>query len=338
MPSFTVSATGDILPHSPLWEQAARNAGGVGRDFAPMFAGVAPLLASADLAICHLETPIAPAGEALSTAPLYGVPVEIATAIAGAGYDRCSTASNHSLDRGRAGIDRTIGALEAAGVAQSGTARTPSEAQPGVFRVQGVVVSHLSYSYGFNGLPLPAGEPWRANLIEPGRIVADAANARRQGAEVVIVSLHWGEERVRTPTAEQRRVAEAVTASGMVDLIVGHHAHVLQPIERVNGVWVVYGMGNVLSNHRLSQWWPADAQDGAIVSVRITLTGTGAGPGATRVDVSRPSVRPTWVDLDDGWVIRDVLADLSDPATDAGQRRELESSLARTASVLGAFM
>ncbi len=336
--SFSVSATGDILAHSPLWDQAATNAGGAGRDFGPMFADIAPLLGWADLAICHLETPIAPLGQPLSTAPLYGVPVEIAAAIAGAGYDRCSTASNHSLDRGAAGIDRTVGALADVGVAQSGTARTPAEAQPSVFAVRGVAVSHLSYTYGFNGLTAPTGERWRANLIDPNRIVDDAINARRLGAQVVIVSLHWGNERVREPTAEQRRVAQAVTASGAVDLIVGHHAHVLQPIEMVNGVWIVYGMGNVLSNHRLSEWWPADAQDGAIVSVRVTLTRTGAGPNDVRVDVSRPNVRPTWVDRDNGWVIRDVIADLADPATNPSRRLELDASLARTASVLGDFM
>lgn len=336
--SFTVSAAGDILPHSPLWDQAARNAGGAGRDFGPMFAEIAPLLESSDLAICHLETPIAPAGEPLSTAPLYGVPVEIAAGIASAGYDRCSTASNHSLDRGAAGIDRTVSALAYVGVAQSGTARTPQEAQPAVFPVQGIAVSHLSYSYGYNGLNPPAGEEWRANLMDASRIVADATSARRSGAQVVIVSLHWGNERVREPTGEQRRVAAAITATGTVDLIVGHHAHVLQPIEMVNGVWVLYGLGNQLSNHRLSEWWPADAQDGAIVSVRITLTRTGGGPNDVRVDVGRPSVRPTWVDRDNGWVIRDVVSDLADPGTVVSRQQQLTASLARTASVLGAFM
>jgi poly-gamma-glutamate synthesis protein (capsule biosynthesis protein) len=303
-----------------------------------MFAEIAPLLDSVELAICHLETPIAPLGEALSTAPLYGVPVEIAAGIAAAGYDRCSTASNHSLDRGPAGIDRTVGALADVGVAQSGTARTAQEAQPSVFRVNGVGVSHLSYSYGFNGLTTPAGEPWRANLIDPDRIVADARAARQRGADVVIVSLHWGNERFREPTGDQRRVAEAVTASGAVDLIVGHHAHVLQPIEMVNGVWVVYGLGNLLSNHRLSQWWPAEAQDGAIVTVRFALTPTGSGPRDVRVDVGRPSIRPTWVDRDNGWVIRDVRSALGDPGLDAVRRQQLSESLARTSSVLGAFM
>ena len=333
-----MSASGDILPHAPLWDQAALNAGGTGRDFGPMFAEIAPLLESTDLAICHLETPIAPAGEPLSTAPLYGVPVEIAAGIASAGYDRCSTASNHSLDRGAAGIDRTVSTLADVGVAQSGTARTPQEAEPAVFTVQGIAVSHLSYAYGFNGLNPPGGEAWRANLIDANRIVADATSARRRGAQVVIVSLHWGNERVREPTGEQRRVAEAITASGAVDLIVGHHAHVLQPIEMVNGVWVVYGLGNQLSNHRLSEWWPAEAQDGAIVSVRFALTRTGEGPNDVRVDVGRPSVRPTWVDRDNGWVIRDVVSDLADPGTDASRQQQLTASLARTTAVLGAFM
>ena len=76
-----------------------------------MLARIAPLIGAADLGVCHLETPIAPPGEALSTAPLYGVPAEVATALAAAHYDRCSTASNHSLDRGTTGIDATVAAL-----------------------------------------------------------------------------------------------------------------------------------------------------------------------------------------------------------------------------------
>ena len=113
---------GDILPHSPLVARAQRNEQG----FSPMFEDITPLIASADLAICHLETPIAPQGEELSTFPFFGVPPTITEAIAKAGFDRCSTASNHTYDRGVKGIDETINALLANNVAQSGMARTPS--------------------------------------------------------------------------------------------------------------------------------------------------------------------------------------------------------------------
>jgi len=330
--SFTAAFTGDILVHSPLWKQAARNAGGVGLDFRPMLAPLEPMLDSVDLAVCHLETPIAPSGEAPSTEPRYGVPVEVADAIAAAGYDRCSTASNHTADRGAAGIDRTVAALEAVGVGQSGMARTPAEIEPHVFDVHGVRVSHLAYTFSFNGLSLPPGEEWRSAVTDPVRIVADATDARRRGAQVVIVSLHWGAEASSVITVEQRRVAEAVTASGQVDLIVGHHAHVLQPIEQINGVWVVFGLGNVLSNHPAGPSWPASSQDAAVVETRLTVGSNG------HVVVDRPVVRPTWVDKGNGWVVHPVLSDLADPNTPPWLRTQLETSLRRTRQIVGDFV
>ena len=112
---ISLAFSGDTLPHSPLWRQAERNAAAVGEtghDFDPMLAGLAPVVATVDLAVCHLETPIAPEGEEFTTMPRYGVPEEVADAIVAAGYDRCSTASNHTADRGTAGIDRTVDVLD----------------------------------------------------------------------------------------------------------------------------------------------------------------------------------------------------------------------------------
>jgi poly-gamma-glutamate synthesis protein (capsule biosynthesis protein) len=329
--------SGDTLPHSPLWRRAADNANDAGRsgfDFGPMLVGLSPLLDTVDVAVCHLETPIAPAGEELSTMPLYGVPAEIADAIAAAGYDRCSTASNHSLDRGAAGIDRTVEVLAAAGLDQSGMARTPDEIEPRVFEAGGIAISHLSYTWSYNGLRTPDGEPWRSALIDPLRIVEDAREARRRGAEVVVVSVHAGSEGDREPTRYQRDVAEWLAASGEVDLIVGHHAHVVQPIEQVHGVWVLFGLGNILSNLPTSDWWPAAAQDGVVVTVAMHVTADGG------VEVARPVAHATWVDKEAGWVVRLVdesLAGAAGPLPD-GKRFQLERSRARTAEVVGGFM
>src|SRR6056297_443949 len=112
-----------------------------------MFDDIAPVIEQADLAVCHLETPIAPVGEEFSTDALYGVPPEIVSAMAGAGFDRCSTASNHALDRYGRGVDRTIEVLEVNGMGQSGMARNEAESLPSVFVVGGVAMSHLSYTY-----------------------------------------------------------------------------------------------------------------------------------------------------------------------------------------------
>ncbi len=320
--------TGDILPHSPLVARAQRNAQG----FSPMFVDITPLVASADLAICHLETPIAPQGEALSTFPFFGVPPTITNAIARAGFDRCSTASNHTYDRGVKGIDATVNALLANNVAQSGMARTPIEIEPQTFSVKGVILSHLSYTFSYNGLSLPSDQEWRSALIDTDRILRDAHTAREMGAEVVIVSMHWGNEMSHQLNSQQISVADALTKSGDVDLIIGHHAHVVQPIQKVNGVWVIYGMGNVLSNLPTDERWPASSQDAAIFTT--TLHRDTAG----KISFDTPVVHPTWVDKQNGWIIRDIQKALSNPIAAGVNAQELELSLGRTTRVLGDFI
>lgn len=318
---------GDILPHSPLVARAQQSSLG----FTPMFNDIAPIISSADLAICHLETPIAPQGEALSTFPFFGVPATITDAIADAGFDRCSTASNHTYDRGVKGIDETVNALLAHNVAQSGMARTPDEIEPHTFSVKGVTLSHLSYTFSYNGLSLPQDQEWRSALIDTDRILRDARTAREMGADAVIVSMHWGNEMSHLLNPQQISVAEALTKSGDVDLIIGHHAHVVQPIAKVNGVWVIYGMGNVLSNLPTDKRWPTSSQDAGVFTTTMRRHIDGS------ISFDTPIVYPTWVDKQNGWIIRDVQKSL---ATDQQgvNRRELELSLQRTTRVLGEFI
>lgn len=232
-PHIEFAFSGDVLIHSQLYRRALDNTGGNGYDFTPMFAAIKPFIESVDYAICHLEVPTAPVGQNPSTFPLYGAPSEILDAVAGAGYDRCSTASNHTVDGGVESIDTTVSELERVGISQAGMARTPAEIEPTVIEVNGLKVSHLSYTYGLNDLPLPAGEPWRTALIDIDRILADARTAREMGAEAVIVSMHWGSEGSASPNDRQRTWATQLAESGLIDLIVGSHPHVLQPIELI---------------------------------------------------------------------------------------------------------
>ncbi len=323
--------TGDTLVHSPLVARALANADGDGYDFSPMFDRVRSMLSAADLSICHLESPIVAPGAALSTFPVYAVPPQIATALAGAGYDRCSTASNHSLDGGIAEIDSTVTALLGAGLSETGMARTPEESVPTMMVANGITIAHLSYTYGFNGAQLPRDQPWRSNLIDVPTILAAAQNAKERGADFVVVNLHWGAEGNQTVTPQQIEVANELTASPDIDMIVGEHVHVIQRIDQVNGKWVVYGMGNFLSNMHTGNFSPA-SQDGEIVTISITENAEGV------VTVDRPKVIPTWVDRDHGWVIRPVLQDLDDPATPLPTRDEMLDSLRRTESVVGDFI
>jgi poly-gamma-glutamate synthesis protein (capsule biosynthesis protein) len=271
---FTIAATGDILVHQSLWERAATlggSRGGLEFDFRPMFARVRETLAGADLALCHLETPVT-ADDELSSYPVFASPPEITDAVAHAGYDSCSTASNHSLDGGTAGIAATLDALDRVGVAHAGTARSRAESRRiTTIDVDGVEVAHLSYSFGFNGFT--PEHDWQANLIDVHRIIEDARRARERGSRFTVVSLHWGVEPLTTPTTFQVQVADRLTRSPFVDAIVGHHAHVVQPIERVNGKVVAYGLGNVLSGMRPGELWPDGVEDGVIVMLRVERLG-----------------------------------------------------------------
>jgi poly-gamma-glutamate synthesis protein (capsule biosynthesis protein) len=160
---FTVLGAGDILLHSPLWRVAqadAKAAHKSGYYFDPIFASAKPDISGADLAICHMETPYGKPNGPFTGYPIFEVPPSIATTIHNVGYDSCSTASNHSLDGGEAGIDRTLDALDAAGVKHTGTARSAAEAAtPDLLQANGVTVAQLSYAFGFNGLKRPADKP-----------------------------------------------------------------------------------------------------------------------------------------------------------------------------------
>ena len=281
----TIAFAGDVLIHSGVWQAAEV---GAGYDFSPMLAPIAPQLTAADAAICHLEVTLARPGDALSSYPRFRAPRELATDLAEAGYDGCSVASNHALDFGEQGVVATLDALDEAGLAHAGTARSPEEnTHPARYDVDGIAVAQLSYAYGFNGFVRPTGKEWLVDQIDPALILADAQAARAAGAELVVVSLHWGNEYRHEVVEAQQVVADALAAvPGAVDLVVGHHAHVVQPISKVGAMWVVWGMGNQLSNNS-PRCCPAETTDGVVVTV--TIGDTAAGVAVTDV-----AFTPTW--------------------------------------------
>ena len=152
--TMTLAFTGDTLIHIPVWEQARVQDG---YDFSPMFAGVRSILAGADLAICHLEVPLSSTNQDLSSYPRFSAPHELAEALAYAGYDGCSTASNHSYDRGAQGVVDTVDIMEAAGLPAAGMARRPDEAWRAVTYQSGeLTVAQISATYWLNGFTTPA--------------------------------------------------------------------------------------------------------------------------------------------------------------------------------------
>ena len=205
---FTIVAAGDVLPHLPVLS-SARTAGG-GYDFSPVLAGLDPWVQGADLALCHLEVPVAPPGTAPSGYPMFATPAEIAAALRAQGWDGCSTASNHSVDRGFKGVTATLDALDAAGLGHVGTARSAIEqSQPQLYRLgragQQITVAHIAAAYGTNGMPIDADKPWSVNLIDVPALVAQATAARAaevaaRAARVVEAAGVQAPQRTTAPT------------------------------------------------------------------------------------------------------------------------------------------
>ncbi|SOC50617.1 poly-gamma-glutamate synthesis protein (capsule biosynthesis protein) [Blastococcus aggregatus] len=301
--SVTLLATGDVLVHQDgALTDGARQPDG-SYDFTGVFAPVAGLIGGADLAICHLETPVAAAGGPYRGYPSFAVQPEIVDALDAAGYDLCSTASNHSLDDGFDGLTRTLDALDAAGIAHAGTHRSASASrEPTIVDVGGVRIGHVAATYGLNGVPLPRGREWAVDVAavpDLGGVLAAAARARAAGADVVVASLHCCREYDNDPTEAQVAAVRTLLASPDVDLVLGHHAHVVQPVERIGGEWVAYGLGNHLAEHS-TQGYPTEDS----VAARFTFSRGADG----RFTVSKAEAVPLRIEIgDDG--VRIVPAD-----------------------------
>jgi poly-gamma-glutamate capsule biosynthesis protein CapA/YwtB (metallophosphatase superfamily) len=316
---LTVEVNGDILVHGPVWQRA--RADGHGHyDFAPMFREIRPYVRSADLAICHIETPMSPRPP--QGYPVFNTPPELARAIRQTGWQICDTASNHSVDQGQYGIDQTGLALDRAGVLHTGSFSSPAaQKRTLIVTVKGVKVAFLAYTEMTNGIPLP--HPWSVNIASVSAVRRAARIARRRGAQVVIVNFHWGTEYQASPSRFQLATARALTADPDITAIVGQHVHVVQPIRRVNGKLVVFGEGQILSNQSAA-CCSVQTEDGMLVFLHITVN-------RKRAKLASVGYLPTWDRHPDYTVL---------PIGEALKRHQapsalLRASYKRTTSVVG---
>jgi poly-gamma-glutamate synthesis protein (capsule biosynthesis protein) len=317
---LVVEASGDLLIHSPVWNQALALGGGHHYNFAPLFSKIRPYVRRADVPLCHVETPMT--GAAPTGYPVFNTPPELATAIRQTGWRVCSTAATHTLDQGQTGVNGTIRALDRAGVLHTGSfASAAAQRTPLIMTAKGVSVAFLSYTELTNGIPSP--HPWSVNRADASRILADAHRARTAGAKVVIVNLHWGDEDVVAPSGFQLQLAKRLTRSPDITAIVGQHVHVVQPIRTINGKLVVFGEGNLISN-QTSACCPTASQDGMIALLTIVVDSRGAR-------VTFVHYVPIWVRHPDYVVLAAGSAGRTDPA-DAAQ---LRASYERTVAAVG---
>ncbi|MGH8213226.1 MAG: CapA family protein [Rhodanobacteraceae bacterium] len=331
--TVSVLGSGDVLIHPPLTDQARQDSaakGETGYDFNQILDAIAPDVRAADLAICELETPLAPPQGPFAGYPDFDAPPQVLHALKNDGYDTCTTASNHSLDQGFDGIVRTLDELDAAGMKHTGSARNQREAETPLIVTlpNGVRVAQLAYTYGFNGHTPPADKPWSVNPIDVQKVLADAKRAKEQGADIVVLSLHWGTEYEHLATPTQLAQAKELLASPDVDLILGDHAHVIQPMQKIGDKWVIYCMGNLVARHSK----PIDDNREGILA---KFTFTEVHPHVFRV--SQAEAIPLWMEIEPALRLIDLPRALADPATTPEQRAEYRQAWNRIAGYLDAY-
>jgi hypothetical protein len=323
---LTLSFSGDLLIHSPVYARALELGGGEGYDFAPMFKQLRPYVDAVDLAFCHVEVPMTP--EPPASYPIFNTPPALAEGIAKTGWDVCDTASNHTLDQGQEGIDATLRALDRAGVEHTGSYPSQrAQRKPLIVEAGGIRIGYVAFTTDTNGIPLP--NPWSVNVADgPKPVLAAARAARRGGADAVIVNMHWASELtpeyVSDPSSGQASFARKLAASDDITAIVGQGPHVVQPIDRLGGKFVVFSEGNLVSNQSAAAGLAAASQDGYIALVDLVVDEQG-----DRVE----SVRyvPVWVRHPDYVVLPVGEAAREGEADEA----ELRASYDRTVDVVG---
>ena len=319
---LVVSASGDLLIHTQVFQRALVDGGGRRYNFAPMFVKIRPYVRGADLALCQVETPMS--GPPFTGYPVFNTPPELATAIRRTGWQACSTAGTHTLDQGQRGVAGTVRALNRAHVAHTGSfTSAAAQRRPLIMTIKGVRVAFLAYTAITNGIPSP--QPWSVNRASAARILTDARRARRDGAQAVIVNLHWGDEYLAQPSSFQLQLARRLTRSPDITAIVGQHVHVVQPIRFIHGKAVVFGEGNLVSD-QTTACCPAASQDGVIVLLTIRVDSRGA-----RVTVIH--YVPVWVRPGDFVVLPAGTAwrtDHADAAALRGSYRRTVAAVGRT--------
>lgn len=297
--TITLSAIGDVLPHSVVNRDAST---GSGYDYTRQLESIRPIVSGSTIGICQLETALSADNTRLTQKNTFNSPRELARDLRKIGFDGCSTANNHTWDAGARGLRETRKVLSDNGIAAAGPADSAAASgRPATYDAP-IKVAQLSYSYSLmNSIEqdttvTPSGFPWlRDNLYAAkgaAGIIADARRAKAAGAEVVLVSMHWGGQFQPTISADQKRLGDELLRSGAVDVILGAHPHLVQPCAKINGRYVLYSLGNLISTQGTAVGSPVGAQDGVVATVRLSRDAEG------RISQSL-TYQPTWVDRGD---------------------------------------
>jgi poly-gamma-glutamate synthesis protein (capsule biosynthesis protein) len=255
----TLCAVGDNLIHIEIIDDARAPDGtpSGGFDFSPIYAQIKPQIESADIAFINMETISAGAEFGFSGYPTFNAPTELGDAVYDTGFDIVNHATNHALDKGAAALRKMIDFWEERNITYLGVfADEKKRAAPVIINKNNISFGFLSYTYGTNGLPLPKDSPYLVALIDT-EVMAREIAALRPLCDYLIVSMHWGDEYETVPNASQEKLAQFL-AEQNVDMVLGHHPHVLQEVravKRPDGVSMVvfFSLGNFVSAQKNPQ-------------------------------------------------------------------------------------
>ncbi len=234
---------GDGLIHESVYMDAKTENG---YNFKPMLEKVKPIISSDDLAFYNQESILGGVELGLSSYPRFNSPYEVGDAFLDAGFNLVSLANNHTLDRGESAILNSIHYWENKDVYTAGSYASDEDRNQIIIKEKnGITYALLSYTYWTNGLRIPDGKTYLLNRYDEEIVRQDIEKVRNQ-VDLLLVSMHFGEEYTYTPDSTQREIANYLASLG-VDIIIGHHPHVVQPIEFIDDTLVIYSLGNFLS-------------------------------------------------------------------------------------------
>ena len=275
--NFTMTAIGDTLCHNTqYWD--AYNSSTKQYDFSYVYDDIKDYTSSADITIGSLETTFAGEDRGYSNYPVFNSPDSLATGLKDIGVDVISLAGNHALDYGYSGICRTIDVLDNVGISHLGTYKSAEDQDKILIKdVKGVKIAFINYTYGTNGIPVPSDKPYCLNLIDKDLISKQIKQAKEQNVDMIVACMHWGTEYKTSANDEQKELADFLFKS--VDIILGNHPHVLEPMEKktitlddgsTKDVFVVYALGNFTADQRAEI-----TRDSAILNLDITKDSDG---------------------------------------------------------------
>ena len=264
--TLSMVMVGDNLIHDKIYLEAEMNANGNGYDFRPMLEMIKPIVQKYDIAYYNQETILGGSEIGVSSYPAFNSPYEVGDAMIDAGFNLVSLATNHTLDRGEQAIlnSREYWNSKEQVLAVGSYASEEERNQVKVLEKNHITYTLLNYTYGTNGIRVPSGKEylvnvWQVSGNDPSRdvnyqnykeTVRKDIEMVRSGVDVLMVAMHWGVEYQETPNLYQKDMAEFLASLG-VDIIIGTHPHVIEPIEWIGDTLVIYSLGNFISAHEV---------------------------------------------------------------------------------------